>query len=111
VLPTYSENFGLVIAEALARGVPVITTTGAPWEDILLYRCGWWVSPGTNGIAQALEAAMDLPREALAEMGQRGVQLTKDKYSWSQIGRSALEAYQWILGARAHHPMCVHVIE
>lgn len=111
VLPTYSENFGLVIAEALARGVPVITTTGAPWEDILMYRCGWWVSPGTNGIAQALEAAMDLPREALVEMGQRGVQLTKDKYSWSQIGRSALEAYQWILGARAHHPMCVHVIE
>ena len=31
VLPSYSENFGLVIAESLARGRPVITTTGTPW--------------------------------------------------------------------------------
>jgi len=34
VLPTLSENFGLVVAEALERGKPVITTDGAPvWED------------------------------------------------------------------------------
>lgn len=111
VLPTYSENFGLVIAEALARGVPVITTTGAPWEDIVSYRCGWWVTPGAGSIAQALEAAMDLSREALEEMGQRGAQLAKEKYSWGQIGRSALEAYQWILGSREHRPLCVHVNE
>jgi len=33
VLPTLSDNFGLVIAEALEHGVPVITTDGAPaWE-------------------------------------------------------------------------------
>lgn len=111
VLPSYSENFGLVIAEALARGVPVITTTGAPWEDIVSYRCGWWVKPGTDGIAQALEVAMDMPREVLHEMGQRGAQLVKEKYSWVQIGRSAFEAYLWILGSRMHRPVCVHVIE
>ncbi len=35
VLPTRSENFGLVVAEALAVGVPVITTKGAPWEELL----------------------------------------------------------------------------
>ena len=35
VLPTLSENFGRVIAEALERGKPVITTDGAPaWEDL-----------------------------------------------------------------------------
>ncbi len=35
VLPTLSENFGLVVAEALERGKPVITTDGAPaWADL-----------------------------------------------------------------------------
>ena len=35
VLPTYNENFGMVVAEALACGVPVITTKGAPWSELL----------------------------------------------------------------------------
>ena len=104
VLPTYSENFGIAVAEALARGVPVITTTGAPWEDIETWRCGWWVQPGVDGVARALVAAMNTSREELSEMGLRGVQLVKEKYSWDQIGRDALEAYQWMLGQRQQCP-------
>ncbi|MCK9304065.1 MAG: glycosyltransferase [Bacteroidales bacterium] len=35
VLPTKNENFGIVVAESLACGVPVITTKGAPWAELL----------------------------------------------------------------------------
>ncbi|MEZ5591148.1 MAG: glycosyltransferase [Gammaproteobacteria bacterium] len=42
VLPSFSENFGVVIAEALAHGVPVITTRGTPWKGLLQHGCGWW---------------------------------------------------------------------
>lgn len=109
VLPTYSENFGIAVAEALARGLPVITTTGAPWEEIKSRRCGWWVQPGVDGIAQALVAAMNTPREELSEMGLRGIQLVKEKYSWDQIGRSALQAYQWMLGQNQQRPEFIDI--
>ena len=109
VLPTYSENFGIAVAEALARGLPVITTTGAPWKDIETRCCGWWVQPGVDGVARALVAAMNTSREELGEMGQRGVQLVKEKYSWNQIGRDALEAYQWMLVQSQQCPEFVDV--
>ncbi len=38
VLPTYSENFGIVIAEALYAHVPVITTKGTPWQELEGYK-------------------------------------------------------------------------
>ena len=108
VLPTYSENFGIAVAEALARGIPAITTTGAPWEDIETWRCGWWVEPGVDGIARALVSAMDTPREDLRAMGQRGIQLVKEKYSWEQIGHSAVDAYLWMLGKNQEKPNFVN---
>lgn len=109
VLPTHSENFGIVIAEALSRGLPVITTTGAPWEEINTWRCGWWVAPGVDGIAGALVAAMNTPRGELNEMGRRGMQLVRENYSWERIGRSAREMYQWIIGQRKQCPDFVYL--
>jgi glycosyltransferase involved in cell wall biosynthesis len=104
ILPTHSENFGIVVAEALARGIPVITTKGAPWEDLTTWRCGWWVQTGAEGIAQALSSAMNTSQEELAKRGQRGIQLVKEKYSWDRIGRDAMQAYHWMLGNTQQAP-------
>jgi glycosyltransferase involved in cell wall biosynthesis len=61
VLPTLNENFGLVVAEALAAGIPVISTKGAPWSGLVAERCGWWVDHGADAMEAALDAALSLP--------------------------------------------------
>ena len=108
VLPTYSENFGIAIAEALARGLPVITTTGAPWQDLVTHECGWWIEPNPAALANALSSAMGLPKETLVQMGERGRQLVTSQYSWDTIGKNAKQASEWILKPTATRPPYIY---
>lgn len=97
VLPTHSENFGMVVAEALAHGCPAVVSHGAPWAGLETHRCGWWVEPSTDTLAAALDAAMTLPAVGLHAMGQRGRAWMARDYSWNTIARQMSEAYQWLL--------------
>lgn len=98
VLPTHSENFGIVIAEALGAGVPVITTRGAPWVDLQTYKCGWWVHVSIDAIGEALLEATQCPKAELVTMGQRGRMLVSEKYSWPKVAEQSLQLYKWLLG-------------
>jgi glycosyltransferase involved in cell wall biosynthesis len=107
ILPTYSENFGIVIAEALAAGVPVITTKGAPWAELHAHRCGWWIDIGAEPLAAALREAASLSDQQRYEMGQRGRRLVEEKYSWPRIARDLLAVYEWVLNGGTP-PACVN---
>jgi glycosyltransferase involved in cell wall biosynthesis len=106
VLPTYSENFGLVVPEALVRGTPVITTRGTPWRDLVETDSGWWIEPGAKPLAAALATALGLSRAQLLAMGARGRQLVVERYSWGAICTKHIELYEWI-GGRAAKPRFV----
>ena len=108
VLPTHSENFGIVVAEALAAGVPVITTTGAPWADLEARDCGWWVEPSSESIADALDRAIALSDAERTEMGRRGRQLVEDRYSWSGVADKMMAAYRWLQGEGARPDFIQH---
>ena len=90
-LPTRSENFGLVVAEALVRARPVVTTKGAPWEGIPAHRCGWWTEVSAAALRQALEEAVRLkPTGALADMGERGRAWMRADYDWPSLAARRL---------------------
>lgn len=94
VLPSYSENFGLVIAEALSYGIPVVTTTGCPWAELRSERAGWWVSPDHESILRGIREATSTDPEARREMGRKGRALIARKYGWESVARQMLTAYR-----------------
>lgn len=98
-MPSEFENFGNVIVEGLVRGIPCIATTGAPWKDLVDFKCGWWVKYNQTAITEAVKSALETSAEELDAMGERGKLLMKDKYSIEAVAKQMKAVYEWILGS------------
>ena len=97
ILPSYSENFGIVVAEALGCGTPVITTTGTPWEELERAGAGRWVTPTGSELSGALRELLDMSDSQRESMGQLGRQLILEHYNWDTIARQYITLYDCIL--------------
>jgi glycosyltransferase involved in cell wall biosynthesis len=106
VLPTLDDNFAMTVAEALAHGTPVISTKGAPWQGLDAHGCGWWIDHGIDALASALDQAMRLDRECLADLGQAGRDWMQRDFSWDAIARTMVSVYRWLAG-HGEPPSCV----
>jgi glycosyltransferase involved in cell wall biosynthesis len=98
VLPTHTENFGIVVAEALACAVPVLTTKGAPWPELETERCGWWVRPDAESIGAAIVDAASRPVDELRAMGGRGKALVAARFVWPLVAARTAALYAWLTG-------------
>ncbi len=103
VLPSFSENFGIAVAEAMAAGLPVVITPGvqiAP--EISEAKAGLIVEGEEDTIANAVAQLLKSPqlRQQLGENGQR---LANNRYSWSAIAQNLSNVYQSILEQKSIH--------
>lgn len=104
VLPSYSENFGIVVAESLLAGLPVITTKATPWGCLETERLGWLVDNDPRQLAETLLQAMQLPNDQRQQMGLRAAAYARAHFHWPNIIDKYAETYAWVAGVQDHRP-------
>ncbi len=104
VLPSHSESFGMAAGEALAHGLPVVTTTNVPWPQLVDRQCGWRVAGTVAALAGALAEATGCPPEKLAEMGRRGRHLVAGEFGWDSITRQFIDLYASVIANKVIVP-------
>ncbi len=93
VAPSYSESFCMVVAEALAHGLPVITSHGTPWQLVEQKQCGLWVENDPETLVHSIRSIRKMDLE---EMGKRGWRWMKNEFELDVIARKVYMVYQKI---------------
>ena len=97
VLPSYSENFGMVIAEAMSCGVPVVTSEFTPWEFLNREKAGWSIKLNEESLVTTLREAIEMSSEERYQMGQNGAMLVREMYDYRSVTQKTIQLYNWLL--------------
>jgi glycosyltransferase involved in cell wall biosynthesis len=95
VLPSFSENFGIVVAEALSTGLPVITTKQTPWESLNKNSCGWCIEANERSLTDTLNKVFNMSQKDLKKMSINAIKYSKSFY-WKNIKRNFSTLYSRI---------------
>ena len=91
LLPSHSENFGLVVAEALAAGIPALVTDQTPWRDLAARDAGW--CEAWSAWPRVLPAALAETPAALRARGLAGRNWVAGEFTWRRSAERLLEFY------------------
>ena len=102
VLPSYDENFGLAVVEALAMGVPVVISKQVGiHHEVTQYGAGIVTECHAGIIADALKRLLD--NEPLRiKMGENGRRLVREKFTWEKVSKELMELYESIVSEGKH---------
>ncbi|MEQ8384381.1 MAG: glycosyltransferase [Coleofasciculus sp. A1-SPW-01] len=97
VLPSFSENFGVAVAEAMAAGLPVIVTPGVQISpEIAEAKAGLVVEGDVETLADAIATLLNSPH-LRHELGENGKRLVSHRYSWKVIAQNLISVYTAII--------------
>jgi phosphatidyl-myo-inositol alpha-mannosyltransferase len=95
------ESFGLVLAEALAQGTPVVASDIPGYRAVMTEDGGLLVPPGdVDALAEAVIRLLG-DEERRQQYGAAGHRLVLERFSWEDIGRRLARIYQLVSGVAA----------
>ncbi len=98
VLPSYSENFGNVVLEAMAAGCPVVVTPEVGIANIVEETASGWVIDGDSAtLGDAITRLLDDPG-LRRQMGERGMAAARARFSWDAVAAQMESVYESITG-------------
>jgi glycosyltransferase involved in cell wall biosynthesis len=86
----------MVVAEALAHGVPVIASRGTPWAEVEKNQCGLWVDNTPGSLVQSIASIRAM---ALKEMGARGRDWMLSAFSWDARAIEMMGIYRSLVSS------------
>ncbi|VEP11465.1 Glycosyl transferase group 1 [Hyella patelloides LEGE 07179] len=93
VLPSYYENFGIAVAEAMATQTPVLISNKVHiWEAIQDAGAGWITPCNQEKLTETLRKTLQNSQD-WEQIGSNARNLVKDKYSWNAIAKQLITAY------------------
>jgi glycosyltransferase involved in cell wall biosynthesis len=98
VLPSYYENFGIAVAEAMVAAVPVVISDQVHiWQQVRDSESGWVGATDVQALYELLREALQNPEEC-QRRGLRAQEYALQNFSWEAIARQTIQAYNQILG-------------
>jgi glycosyltransferase involved in cell wall biosynthesis len=85
VLPSLSENFGIVVAEAMSYGVPVLTTFETPWKYVGIERGCLCVETTPLALSNGLTMLMNLDTNERNKISLASREFVKENFHWKNI--------------------------
>jgi len=93
VLPSYYENFGIAVAEAMVAGTPVIISDQVHiWQEVQDSESGWVGTTDVDVLTNLIKYALDNPKER-QRRGLNAQEYALKNYSWDAIAWQMIAAY------------------
>jgi poly(glycerol-phosphate) alpha-glucosyltransferase len=106
ILPSFSEGLPMVVLEAWSYGKPVLMTSECNLTEGFAAHAALRIEPRINSIAEGLRQLFEMSDNERQTMGQCGLALVKDHFTWPKIAVQMQAVYAWALG-EGPQPECV----